>query len=74
MRANNEMFEAIQSTFISRIDFHQARTLTAQEEMKATRGVGKERMETAINSVRSELEETIKHRLEDVLSCVEQKT
>jgi hypothetical protein len=31
-------------------------------------------MEAAIRSIRSELEETIKHRVEYVLSCVDQKT
>jgi hypothetical protein len=31
-------------------------------------------MEAAICSIRSELEETIKHWLEDILSCVDQKT
>jgi hypothetical protein len=31
-------------------------------------------MEVAIHSIWSELEETIKHRAEDVLSCVDQKT
>jgi BMFP domain-containing protein YqiC len=56
------------------MNFHQARTLTAQEEMKATMDVHKEMMETAIKSFRSELEETIKHQLEDVLSFVDQKT
>jgi hypothetical protein len=53
------------------MDFHQTRTLTAQEEMKATMGVLKrERMETAINSIQTDLEETLKHQLEDGLSCV----
>jgi hypothetical protein len=31
-------------------------------------------MEATIYSIRSELEETIKHRVEDVPSCVDQKT
>jgi hypothetical protein len=31
-------------------------------------------MEAAIHSIRSELEEIIRHRVEDVLSCVNQET
>jgi hypothetical protein len=31
-------------------------------------------MEAAVHSIRSELEETIKRRVEDVLLCVDQKT
>jgi hypothetical protein len=41
--------------------------------MKTKMDVHKEKMETAIYSIRSELEETIKHRVED-LWCVDQKT
>jgi hypothetical protein len=41
--------------------------------MKATIDIHQE-METAIHSIRSKLKETIKHRTEDVLSCVDQKT
>jgi hypothetical protein len=62
----NENFE-IQNTLVSRMDTHQARTLTAQAEMKAVMDVCKERVKGAIRSIRSELEETIKHRVEDVV-------
>jgi ElaB/YqjD/DUF883 family membrane-anchored ribosome-binding protein len=33
-----------------------------------------EETDAAIHSIQSELEETIKHRLEDVLACVDQRT
>jgi hypothetical protein len=45
-----------------------------QKEMKANMDIHQEKMETAMHSIRSELEETIKYRVEDVLSCVDQKT
>lgn len=32
-----------------------------------------EKLEAAVHSIQSELEETIKHRVEDVLACVNQK-
>jgi RNase adaptor protein for sRNA GlmZ degradation len=35
--------------------------------------IHQEMMEAAIQSIRSKLKETIKHRVEDVLSCVDQK-
>jgi hypothetical protein len=35
IRANNEMSDVFQSIMVSGIDIHQARTLTAQAEMKA---------------------------------------
>jgi hypothetical protein len=42
--------------------------------MKAKMDIHQAKMEAAIHSIRSELEETIKHQVEDVLSCVDQKT
>jgi hypothetical protein len=56
------------------MDIQQARTESTQEEMKARMDIHQEKMEAAIHSIWSELEETIKHRVEDVLSCVDQKT
>jgi hypothetical protein len=41
--------------------------------MKAEMDIQQQKMEATIHSIRSELKETIKHRVEDVLSCVEQK-
>jgi hypothetical protein len=55
------------------MDIHQARVMSTQEEMKTKMDIQQEKMETVIRSIRSELEKTIKHRLEDVLSCVDQK-
>ena len=37
-----------------------------QAEMKTKMDMHQQKMETAIHSIRSELEETIKHRVEDV--------
>jgi hypothetical protein len=48
--------------------------MSTQEEMKAKMDIHQEKVEAAMHSIRSELEETIKHRVEDVLSYVDQKT
>jgi flagellar biosynthesis chaperone FliJ len=56
------------------MDIHQARTESTQEEMKAKMDIHQEKMEAAINSIRTELEETIKHQVEDILSYVDQKS
>jgi hypothetical protein len=48
--------------------------MSTQEEMKAKMDIHQEKMEAAIHSIRSELEETIKHSVEDVLLCVDQET
>jgi hypothetical protein len=42
--------------------------------MNAKMSMHQEKMEAAINSTRSELQNTIKHRMEDFLSCVDHKT
>jgi hypothetical protein len=42
--------------------------------MEYTMKCSLEETEAEISSIWSELEETIKHRLEDVLSCIDQKT
>jgi type VI protein secretion system component Hcp len=72
--ASSEKSEVLRNTLVFRMDIHQARTLSTQEEMKAKMDIHQEKIEAAIHSIRSELEETIKHRLEDVLFCVDQKT
>jgi hypothetical protein len=56
------------------MDTHQAWTLIAQEEMKAKMDIHQEMMDAAIHFILFELEETIKHWVEDVLLCVDQKT
>jgi hypothetical protein len=73
--ANNEKFDVLRCTSIllSGMDIHQARTESTQEEMSDKMDIHPEKTVTAIKSIRSELEETIKHRVEDVLSCVDQK-
>jgi peptidoglycan hydrolase CwlO-like protein len=55
------------------MDIHQARTSSTQEEMKAKMDILQEKMEATMHTIWSELEETIKHRV-DVLSCVDQTT
>jgi hypothetical protein len=71
--SNNEKFEVLRGSFISWMDIHQARTVSAQEEMEARMGIHQEKMEATVHSTWSESKETIKHRMEDVLSCVDQK-
>jgi hypothetical protein len=41
--------------------------------MKAKLDLHQEKIKATIHSIRSELEETIKHQVEDILSCVSQK-
>jgi hypothetical protein len=53
---------------------HQARTESTQEEIKSKMDIHQGKMEAAIHSIQSELEEAIKHRVEYILSCVDQKT
>jgi uncharacterized protein YtpQ (UPF0354 family) len=55
------------------MDVQETRTESTQEEMKTKMNIHQEKMEAAIHSIWSELEETIQHRVEDVLLCVEQK-
>jgi predicted ATP-binding protein involved in virulence len=43
------------------MDIHQARTDSIQEEIKAKKDIHQEKMEAAIQSIQSELEETIKN-------------
>jgi hypothetical protein len=52
------------------MDIHQSRTVSAQEDMKVKMDIHQEKMEATIHSIRSNLEETTKHWVEDVLSCV----
>jgi hypothetical protein len=47
---------------------------TNLERMKANMDIHQEKIKAAIHSILPKLEETIKHRVEDVLSCVDQKT
>jgi gas vesicle protein len=47
---------------------------TGQERMRAEIKVGQENMESAINSIWSKLQETIKNQVEEILSSVDQWT
>jgi hypothetical protein len=66
--ANNEMFKVLQGTLVSRMDIHQTRIESTEEEINTKMDIHKEMMETAIHSIRSELEETIRYQIEDILS------
>jgi hypothetical protein len=72
--ANNGKFEVLQGTLISRVDIYQVRTMSSQEKMKAKMDIHQEKMEATSHSIRPELEETIRDRVEDVLLCVNRKT
>jgi hypothetical protein len=74
IKPNNEKFEVLRGTLVSWMDIHQARTESTQEEMKAKIDIRQKKMEAAIHSIWSGLEETIKCRVEDALSCVGRKT
>jgi hypothetical protein len=65
--ANNEKFEVLRSTLVSRLVIHQARTESTQDEMKVEMDIGQENLEAAIHSIWPELDEIIQHRMEDVL-------
>jgi hypothetical protein len=51
-----------------------ARVSATQHEMEVTMKCSQEETDDAIYSIQSELEETIKHWLEDILACVDQRT
>jgi BMFP domain-containing protein YqiC len=70
---------------VSRTDIHQARTEATEEGMKAKINKNQEKMETAIESleeemrasicsIRAELEQTVQHRVEDVLVSLDDRT
>jgi hypothetical protein len=67
MRANSDEFEVLWGTLVSHMNIHQARTESTLEEMKSKMDIHQEKMEAAIHAIQSELEETIKHRMEDIL-------
>jgi hypothetical protein len=56
------------------MDIHKDRTESTKEEMKAKMSIYQEKMEAAIHSIQSKSEEAMKHRGEDVLACVDQRT
>jgi hypothetical protein len=85
IEANNEKPEVLRSIHVSRMDVHQARTETIQEEMytkmnkeqektEAAIGSDQEELWAAINSFRVKLEESTKHRMEDVLVSLDHRT
>jgi hypothetical protein len=45
--------------YVSRMGIHQARTVSTHEEMKAKMDIHQEKMEAAIHSLRSELEDVL---------------
>jgi hypothetical protein len=63
--ANNEKFEDLGDTPIFRVDIHQARIARSRRNESQDGHT--------VHSIRSELKETVKHWVEDVLSCVDQK-
>jgi hypothetical protein len=56
------------------MDIHQARPESTQEETKAKMNIHQEKMEAAIHSTQSELDEAIKHWMEDILLYIDLKT
>jgi hypothetical protein len=68
IRANNEKFEVFHDTLAFWMNIHQVRTESTQEQIKAKMDIHQEKMEVAIHCI-----QTIKQRVEDVLSCVDQK-
>jgi hypothetical protein len=52
INANNEKFEVLRGTLVSRMDTHQARTKAIQEEIMSKMDAHQERMETSMNAWR----------------------
>jgi hypothetical protein len=74
MYSHHDKFEVLQDTLISRMDIiYQAKTQSTQEEMKAKIHIHQVKMEPPIHSIQFELEDIIRNRVEDILSCVDQK-
>jgi hypothetical protein len=65
MNCHHEKFEVLRGTFFSGMYIYQPRTESAQEEIKSTMDIYQEKVEVAIHSIRPELEETIRLRVED---------
>jgi hypothetical protein len=61
IEANNEKFEALRGTLLSRMVIHQARTQDIQEEMEAKMIKNQERIEATKTLI---LEHTTRRRLE----------
>jgi hypothetical protein len=72
MGTNGEKFQVLRGTLISLMDIRQARTESTQDEMKAKMDIHQEKMEVAIQSNWFEVEDSVKYRVEDVLSCIHQ--
>jgi hypothetical protein len=71
--ANNKKVEVLPDTLTSWVDIHQARPESNLEERKAKINIHQDKTEAAIHSILSELDVTIKHRVEDVLLCINLK-
>jgi hypothetical protein len=69
--ASNEKCEYLRGTHVSRMGVLKTRTEYTQNRMKTKMDIHQGKMEAAIHSIRPVLEETIKHRVED-MSCVDQ--
>jgi hypothetical protein len=67
--ASHEEMKALTGSLASQMDVNQEKTEACHKQMKARQ----EKVEAAIHFIQSELEETIKLRMEDVLACVDQR-
>jgi hypothetical protein len=63
---DNEKFKVLRGTLICLMDIHKAKAVSTQE-MKTKMDIHQEKMEAMIHSIWSELEQTIKHQVEDIL-------
>jgi hypothetical protein len=63
INVNNEKFEVLRGNLVSRMDIHPARRVLTQEETKVRMDTHQEKVKATIHSIRSDLEETIKHRV-----------
>jgi hypothetical protein len=74
IEANNKKVEVLRGILSTWMDIHQARPESSQEETKPKMNIHQEKMEAEIHSILYELDVTIKHWVEDVLSCIDLKT
>jgi hypothetical protein len=76
MKTNQEKADSIHKEMIAKMNQKrmEANRKTGRKEMKQEIGASQEKMEVAIHSIRSELDETIQHRIENVMTQVNYKT
>jgi hypothetical protein len=65
---SHEEMEALTGSLASQMDVNQEKTEACHKQMKARQ----EKVEATIHFIQSELKETIKHQVENVLACVDQ--